>query len=185
MKLKKTLKATMLITTAMLGLVSTATVAMAKETIDDAARLYEQGNYKEAARIWKDYAEQGDYIAQYWLGMRYYDGEGVEQDYRQAAKWYQKAAEQGNEDAQYWLGLMYYNGEGVAQDYRQAEKWFEKAAVRGKVNALFYLGVMYYNGQGVEKDIEIAKETFEIVCNRQSIFNDYQQQACDKLRSFK
>ena len=44
--LKKTLKATMLITTAMLGLASTATVAMAKETLSDAYRLSEQGNHK-------------------------------------------------------------------------------------------------------------------------------------------
>ena len=89
--LKKTLKATMLITTAMLGLSSTALAS----TFDDAVKLYEQGNYQEAARIVKDYAERGYATAQYDLGLMYEKGRGVAQDYRQAAKWYQKAAEQG------------------------------------------------------------------------------------------
>ena len=97
--LKKTLKATMLITTAMLGLVSTATVAMAKETVDDAVRLYQQGNYKEAARIFKIYAEQGDTQAQTALGFLYLDGLGVKKSIKTAKKLWEKACNNGNQDA--------------------------------------------------------------------------------------
>jgi len=35
----------------------------------------------------------GDAEAQYLLGKRYYDGDGVTQDYDQAVSWYRKAAE--------------------------------------------------------------------------------------------
>ena len=121
--LKKTLKATMLITTAMLGLSSTALA----ETFADAVRLDEQGNYKEAARIYKDLAERGNSSAQYNLGLLYYDGQGVAQDYRQAAKWWQKAAEQGYSMSQYGLGILYYSGKGVKKNIKTAKKWWEKA----------------------------------------------------------
>lgn len=97
--LKKTLKATMLITTAMLGLSLTATVAMAKETLDDASRLYGQGNYKEAARILKDYAEQGDADAQFNIGAYYYLGLGVKKNIKTAKKWIDKSCKNGFQKA--------------------------------------------------------------------------------------
>ena len=125
--LKKTLKATMLITTAMLGLSSTALA----DTFADAVRLDKQGNYKEAARIYKDYAEQGNVDAQYNLGLMYYSGEGVAQDYRQAAKWWQKAAEQGHAQAQNNLGALYEYGKGVKKNIKTAKKWYEKACNDG------------------------------------------------------
>lgn len=129
--LKKTLKATMLITTAMLGLSSTALAS----TFDDAVKLYEQGNYQEAARIFKDYAKQGDADAQLYLGLMYAKGQGVAQDYRQAAKWYQKAAEQGNADAQFVVGSFYYLGTGVEKNIKTAKKWIEKGCNNGNQNA--------------------------------------------------
>ena len=148
-------------------------------TYDDAVKLYKQGNYQEAARIFKDYAEQGNADAQYNLGLMYKKGQGVAQDYRQAAKWYQKAAEQGDVDAQFNLGLMYVNGQGVAQDYRQAAKWWQKAAEQGYAEAQGNLGLMYYNGQGVKKNIKTSKKWFEKACNNGL------QGACHNLRSFK
>lgn len=129
--LKKTLKATMLITTAMLGLSSTALAG----TPHRAFELYQQGNYKEAARIFKDYAEQGDADAQLFLGLMYEEGQGVAQDYRQAAKWYQKAAEQGDATAQLAVGSFYYLGKGVKKNIKTAKKLWEKACNNGNQDA--------------------------------------------------
>ena len=42
-------------------------------------------------------AEQGNAKAQYNLGLRYENGQGVAQDYGKAVEWYTKAAEQGLE----------------------------------------------------------------------------------------
>jgi len=40
-------------------------------------------------------AEQEYPVAQYNLGVRYDNGQGVPQDYKQAVYWFSKAAEQG------------------------------------------------------------------------------------------
>src|SRR6056300_1298156 len=65
-------------------------------------------------------AEQGDAEAQFNLGRRYDNGEGVTRDNRTAVKWYSLAAEQGLADAQYSLAVMYEWGQGVTGDDRTA-----------------------------------------------------------------
>ena len=40
-------------------------------------------------------AEQGGHRSQLFLGILYYNGEGVPQDYVEALKWYRLAADQG------------------------------------------------------------------------------------------
>jgi TPR repeat protein len=97
-------------------------------------------------------AELGDAVAQFNLGLRYYNGQGVLQDYKEAVKWWSKAAEQGHASAQFNLGLRYALGEGVAQDYKEAVKWWRKAAEQGAAHAQYNLGASYANGQGVPKD---------------------------------
>ena len=69
-------------------------------------------------------AEQGDAEAQFSLGFRYGEGEGVPEDRQEALKWWRKAAEQGHAMAQYSLGVSYEIGEGVAQDSAEAVKWY-------------------------------------------------------------
>lgn len=83
----------------------------------------------------KSYAEQGYAEAQYYLGIMYDDGKGVEQDSAQAAQWYRRAAEQGIAAAQCNLAGMYEAGDGVPADYLQAEKWYILAAEQGDKEA--------------------------------------------------
>ena len=66
-------------------------------------------------------------MAQYRLGIRYYNGQDVSQNYTKALNWLRKAAEQGHIKAQSHLGDMYYKGEGVPQDHAEAAKWRERA----------------------------------------------------------
>jgi uncharacterized protein len=73
-------------------------------------------------------ANQGIAMAQFNLGVMYYEGQGVPQDYKQAVFWYRKASDQALATAQYNLGLSYFKGEGVPQDYVEAHKWFNIAA---------------------------------------------------------
>ena len=72
----------------------------------DAAR---RGDYATALKEWGPFAEQGNAIAQYNLGVMYAKGQGVPKDYKLAVKWYRKSAEQGDPSAQSNLGLMYEN----------------------------------------------------------------------------
>ena len=107
-------------------------------------------------------AERGAALAQYQLGLRYANGEGVPRDPDEAARWYRKAAEQGLAPAQYQLALRYANGDGVTKDFEEAAKWYRRAADQGVPFAQFNLGVRYANGQGVERDPQLAYLWFSL-----------------------
>ena len=95
---------------------------------EEGVAAYDRGDYETAFMEFKPVAEQGDELAQFYLGQLHFMGQGVTQDYAEAFKWYRKAAKQGHAEAQYNFGLMYYEGEGVPKDYAEAYKWFGKAA---------------------------------------------------------
>ena len=94
----------------------------------------------------------GDAVAQYNLGVKYHEGQGVPQDYAEALKWYRKAAEQGLANAQYNIGILFEAGRGVPQDAAEAVKWYRLAAEQGDADAQVRLGYMYAVGHGVVQD---------------------------------
>ena len=117
---------------------------------------YEDGDYATAIEKLQPFAEQGHAEVQYYLGLMYYYGRGVDEDYKEAVKWFHKAVEQGHAEAQYYLGSMYYHGRGVDEDEKEAAKWFHKAADQGHIEAQFVLGKKYYY---LEEEKEEKKET--------------------------
>ena len=76
--------------------------------------------------------EKGVAKAQFNLGVRYAEGNGVAKDATEAVKWYRKAAEQGDAAAQVNLGVCYAVGNGVAKDYVIAYMWANLAAASGE-----------------------------------------------------
>ena len=94
------------------------------------------------------------------LGLRYYKGQGVEQDYTRAVELFRKAAEQGNGYAMRLLGDCYRSGCGVEKDCAQAVEWYRKAAELGDKDACCWLGNYYYYGFGVEQDYAQAVEWY-------------------------
>ena len=122
----------------------------------DAKAAYSAGDYKEAARLYRLAADQGDADAQFNLGLMYKNGEGVSRDAVEAARLYRLAADQGDADAQFNLGVMYYYGEGVSRDAVEAARFFRLAADQGDADAQFNLGLMYKNGEGVFRDYKRA-----------------------------
>ena len=79
-------------------------------------------------------AAQGDAKAQFFLGILYYNGQGVPQDYGKARQWYEQAAAQGHAGAQNILAELYYAGLGVQQDDVRAYMWFSLAVARSTGN---------------------------------------------------
>lgn len=97
------------------------------DSLSDANRVYDEGDYEKAAKLYSPLAKDGNAEAQYTLGMMYRAGRGVPHDYKEARKWYLLAAEQGHPLAQFYLGWMYAGGKGVPKDYIQAHMWINIA----------------------------------------------------------
>lgn len=97
------------------------------DSLADANRLYDAGDYENAAKLYIPLAKDGNAEAQYTLGMMYRAGRGVPHDYIEARRWYQLAAEQGNYLAQFYLGWIYAGGKGVPKDFVRSHMWISIA----------------------------------------------------------
>jgi TPR repeat protein len=76
-------------------------------------------------------AEAGDADAQWRMGARYHNGDGVRKDDTQAVQWFLRAAEQGHVGAQATLGAYYWAGHGVPPDLSRAYFWSMLAFAQG------------------------------------------------------
>lgn len=123
-------------------------------------------------------AAAGNVAAQYELGLRYYEGRGVERNYTTAREWYEKAAAQGHAAAQYYLGLIYFRGYGVERNLITTSGWWERAASQGDATAQYNLGMLYENGYGVFKNLSAAREWWEKAAAQG---NDWAKEALAKL----
>jgi Sel1 repeat len=97
-------------------------------------------------------ARAGDIAAQYNMGLRFADGNGVPQNYALAMTWFMKASEGGNPEGQLKLVLGYINGIGVPRDEHQALMWLKRAANSGNTWAERALSNLYLTGQSVPRD---------------------------------
>jgi TPR repeat protein len=96
---------------------------------NDGVVAFMMGDYDKAFTTMQSLAETSDHgYAQYYMGMMYMKGQGVEQDYKNASKWFRKASEKRIPQAQYKLGDLYFKGRGVPNDYEYAYVWFSVGA---------------------------------------------------------
>jgi TPR repeat protein len=110
--------------------------------------------------VTKTMTEQRDAYAQYRMGYRYANGDGVEKNLVESLKWYRKAAENGQVEAQYRLGFIYEQGRGVPVNYVESASWWRKAADQGHAGAQFSLGYCYGRGEGVPRNPSEAAKWF-------------------------
>lgn len=120
--------------------------------LNQAEQLYLAGDYTQAAKLYREQAEQGNPQAQTQLGNLLLQGQGVEKNVEEGVAWYVKAANQGSAEAQNKLGLLF----NLTKDFNQASYWFRKAALLGFPDAEFNLAVMYEKGEGVNSDLSQA-----------------------------
>ena len=76
-------------------------------------------------------AKKGKTQAQYNLGVRLAEGQGLPKSEEEAVGWYRKAAKKGHAKAQNNLGVMYNEGRGVFEDHKKALHWFHLSAEKG------------------------------------------------------
>lgn len=91
-------------------------------------RTGDKNGREKALEIWQGCANQGDKVAQNYVGEIYGKSWGeIRPDYAQAAEWYRKSAEQGYSRAQNNLGFLYEHGLGVTANKQFALDLYRKA----------------------------------------------------------
>lgn len=108
-------------------------------------------DYKKAMEHFTRAASER-YTAQFYIGLMFDDGLGVERDGKQAFCWYIKAAENGSPEAQNNLGVLYHTGKGVRQNMEKAYRWLEKSADADCETAKANLACLIHQGAGIPKD---------------------------------
>ncbi len=70
-------------------------------SLEEAIAFYEENRFEEAREaLWR---HRKDPEAQYYIGMLYYEGYGVEKSVEEAKRWFKKASRRGSLDAEYML----------------------------------------------------------------------------------
>jgi TPR repeat protein len=105
-------------------------ISAARADFNDGVVAYLMGDYEKAYNTMISLAktDDKDALAQYYLGVMYMKGQGVEQDYKQAGEWLRKASENRLPQAQYKLANLYTEGKGVPRDYEFAYLWYSAGA---------------------------------------------------------
>jgi len=119
-------------------------------------------------------AASGNAAAEFLVGVKFTEGQGVAPDLSKAAVWYQKAADKGLAPAQYRLASLYEKGRGVDKDVPKAKAWYTKAAEAGNAKAMHNLAVLFAEGGGEQPDYAAAAKWFEEAANygvKDSLFN--------------
>ena len=111
-------------------------------------------------------ANQGAAEAEYSLGQRYANGEGVPQDYAQARPLFERAALQGYAPAEHSLGVLYADGLGGPQDYGLARQWYGRATSQAYALAEYNLGLLYEEGLGGEEDLAEAARLYRLAADQ-------------------
>jgi TPR repeat protein len=113
---------------------------------------YVSGEYEIAYTELLPVARAGDYNAGYYLGLLYWEGNGVEKDLATAVVWLSDAAARGHAGAQLSMALAYENGQGVERNYHRGAELMSEAAHGGHPDAQYLLGTYYRDGRGVVQD---------------------------------
>ena len=106
-------------------------------------------------------ADQGYDRAQFELGYRYAQGDGIAKNEAEAARWYTLAANQGNRGAQLYLGVLYEYGRGVAKDLIQAYKWYALSAVDARPTSQAVKNRDYIAGKMTPAQLAAAQKLVE------------------------
>ncbi len=138
------------------------------DDLKKAKRAYNNGNYDKATKYFRRSSDDGNLVADWYLGHMYRIGRGVPQDDATAFSYYSRVADtyDPEESDQNKLRIMvdsqlrvadYYrkgiSSAGIAINYDLAAKSYLKIATTyGHPDAFYGLALMNFKGQGVNKN---------------------------------
>jgi uncharacterized protein len=126
---------------------------------------YRDGDYARAYKYFRRASEEGDIVADWYLGHMYRLGRGVERSDAKAFSYYGRVADSYNADeqSQKKLRIMvdglvrvadYYRlggaEAGIPQDFARAIRIYKLASTHGHPAAEYGLGIMRLRGQGMK-----------------------------------
>jgi TPR repeat protein len=123
--------------------------------VDLGYEFYEKGNYKEALTLWEKTCKEISEGCSY-LGILYYEGNGVKKDYLKAIELFSKACDKNDSLGCYSLGFSYESGNGVEQNYSKAIEYYNKSCELKDENGCYNIALLY------EKK---SKEFYKKGCN--------------------
>lgn len=110
---------------------------------DRGLAAYEDKNYRRALAEWLPLAKEEDPRAEYYIGIMFMNGLGVEENREQGTLWLKLAANRDYVDAQYELGRAYVAGIKLEQNIDLGIRWLLSAAKKGHPGAQFNYGLLY------------------------------------------
>ncbi len=122
-----------------------------------------------------DESSAGRGFAQYALGKKYRDGQGVERNIQKAVELFTLAAKQGNSFAAFALGKMYLsNDASLPRDEATALNWITYASERGNQFAQCYLGKLLLKGaDGIPQDTNAALRWLRASVDQGNVYAEY------------
>ena len=122
-----------------------------------------------------DESSAGRGFAQYALGKKYRDGQGVERNIQKAVELFTLAAKQGNSFAAFALGKMYLsNDASLPRDGTTALNWITYASERGNQFAQCYLGKLLLKGaDGIPQDTNAALRWLRASVEQGNVYAEY------------
>jgi len=99
----------------------------AKAQLSLGAYYYNKADYAKADYWYRKSADQGNAIAECWLGDAYYHGRGVPVNYSEAFYLWKESAMQNSHSGEEKLGFAYKYGIGVPINYSESNYWYKKS----------------------------------------------------------
>lgn len=142
---------------------------------DDPAEQAEGEQAKQTKGHSPDESNAGQGFAQYALGKKYRDGQGVERNIQKAVELFTLAAKQGNSFAAFALGKMYLsNDASLPRDEATALNWITYASERGNQFAQCYLGKLLLKGaDGIPQDTNAALRWLRASVDQGNVYAEY------------
>ena len=103
----------------------------------------------------------GNRGAQFDLGRKLAQGDGVAEDDDAALYWYGQSANGGDTRAELTMARLNFTGQGIPQDDTEAAKWMRRAAAGGSSYAQAMMGMLCLGGIGTPQDAEEALGWFK------------------------